>query len=48
VSYVRVERGYRTNADLKNEIDVVLAKFQEDSQAIDLIAARSLSADLAA
>ena len=46
VSCVRVERGYRTNSDLKREIDVVLAKFLEDSQAIDLIAAHSLSAEL--
>jgi predicted ATPase/DNA-binding winged helix-turn-helix (wHTH) protein len=48
ISLVRVDRGYRARADLKLELDVVLGKFPEGSETLDLIAARRLSAELAA
>jgi predicted ATPase/DNA-binding winged helix-turn-helix (wHTH) protein len=48
VSRIRVDRGYRAHADLKGELDEVLAKFREGSETVDLIAARQLSLDLAA
>jgi predicted ATPase/DNA-binding winged helix-turn-helix (wHTH) protein len=48
ISRVHVDRGYRPHADLKCDLDVVLAKFREGSETVDLVAARRLSAELAA
>ena len=48
VSRIRVERGYRAHAELKCELDLVLAKFREGSETVDVIAAQRLSEELAA
>jgi predicted ATPase/DNA-binding winged helix-turn-helix (wHTH) protein len=47
LSHIRVDRGYRARAELKGELDGVLAKFRTGSDTVDVLEARRLSAELA-
>jgi predicted ATPase/DNA-binding winged helix-turn-helix (wHTH) protein len=47
VSRISLDRGFRPQADLKNELDGVLARFRQPSGTADLVAAHRLSEELA-